>query len=93
MTHDGMKEQGMNENSGVKPLHYDQTGLRGKRLRVLVTEPTNDAGYDADLPPGITEVVTIDDEPNPNLTLRVHPPDDPSRVAYVRFDQLALAEQ
>jgi hypothetical protein len=60
----------MDANPHLKPLRYDQIGLRGKRLGVLVAEPTNDAGYDADLPAGVTEVVTLDDEPNPNLTSR-----------------------
>jgi hypothetical protein len=90
---DDTKDEDMDENRGIEPLRYDQTGLRGKRLRVLVAEPTNDAGYDADLPAGITQVITIDDEPNPNLTLRVHPPDDPARIAYVRYDQLALVQE
>ena len=48
--------------------------------------------WPADLPAGIETVVILDDEPNPHHTLRVHPPDDPTRVALVVFDQLALCE-
>lgn len=82
----------MTENHGLTPLRYDQTGLRGKLARVLVEEPTNEIDWPADLPAGIETVVLLDDEPNPHHTLRVHPPDDPARVALVVYDQLALAE-
>jgi hypothetical protein len=82
----------MTENSGLIPLRPDQTGLRGKRARVLVEEPTNEVDWPADLPVGIETVVIIDDQPNPFHTVRVHPPDDPSRIGVVVFDQLALCE-
>jgi hypothetical protein len=82
----------MSEDRGLVPLRYSQTGLRGKRARVLVEEPTDEIDWPADLPAGIKTVVILDDAPNPHHTLRVHPPDDPTRVALVVFDQLALCE-
>ncbi|MCP3812055.1 hypothetical protein NLX62_06930 [Mycobacteriaceae bacterium Msp059] len=72
------------------PLRYDQSGLRGKRAHVLVDEPTDEIDWPANLPVGIKTVVIVDDTPNPHHTLRVHPVDDPDRVALVVFDQLAL---
>lgn len=83
----------MTENQGLTPLHPYQTGLRGKIARVLVEEPTDEIDWPADLPAGIETVVIVDDTPNPHHTLRVHPPDDPSRIALVVFDQLALCEE
>jgi hypothetical protein len=82
----------MSENHGLTPLGYGQTGLRGKLARVLVEEPTDEIDWPADLPPGIETVVILDDGPNPHHTLRVHPPDDPTRIALVVFDQLALCD-
>jgi hypothetical protein len=82
----------MTERHRLTPLQYDQKGLRGKSARVLVEEPTDEIDWPADLPAGIETVVILDDEPNPHHTLRVHPPDDPTRVALVVFDQLALCE-
>ena len=81
------------ENSGLTPLRYGQKGLRGKLAQVLVEEPTDEIDWPADLPAGIEKVVILDDEPNPHHTLRVHPLDDPTRVALVVFDQLALCEE
>lgn len=82
----------MNEDQRLTPLSYGQKDLRGRLARVLVDEPTDEIDWPADLPAGITTVVILDDEPNPHHTLRVHPPDDPARVALVVFDQLALCE-
>jgi hypothetical protein len=82
----------MSDSQGFTPLRYDQAGLRGKLARVLVDEPTDEIDWPADLPAGIKTVVIVDDEPNPHHTLRVHPPDDPERIALVVFDQLALSE-
>ncbi|WP_327120508.1 hypothetical protein OHB12_16575 [Nocardia sp. NBC_01730] len=82
----------MSENQGLTPLRYDQTGLRGRLAWVLVEEPTDEIDWPADLPAGIDTVVIVDDEQNPHHTLRVHPPDDPMRIALVVFDQLALCE-
>ncbi len=82
----------MSDEEGLTPLRYDQTGLRGKLARVLVEEPTNEIDWPADLPAGIETVVIVDDGPNPFHTLRVHPPGDPTRIALVVFDQLALCE-
>jgi hypothetical protein len=74
------------------PLRYNQAGLRGRLARVLVEEPTDEIDWPADLPAGIETVVIVDDAPNPHHTLRVHPPGDPTRIALVVFDQLALCE-
>ena len=82
----------MNEHQRLTPLSYGQKDLRGRLARVLVDEPTDEIDWPADLPAGIKTVVILDDEPNPHHTLRVHPPDDPARVALVVFDQLALCE-
>lgn len=71
-------------------IRLDQTGLTGTTARLLTADPTDDAGWPADLPPGTTEVVVADDTPGPLLTLRVHPVGDSSKVSYVRFDQLAV---
>ncbi|MGX9791298.1 DUF7161 family protein [Mycobacterium sp. MMS18-G62] len=83
----------MSENRRLTPLRYGQKGLRGRLAQVLVEEPTDEIDWPADLPAGIDKVVILDDEPNPHHTLRVHPPDDPARVALVVFDQLALCEE
>jgi hypothetical protein len=82
----------MDEHQQLTPLSYGQKGLQGRLARVLVEEPTDEIDWPADLPAGIKTVVILDDEPNPHHTLRVHPPDDPARVALVVFDQLALCE-
>jgi hypothetical protein len=90
--------QGMAQNRGddrtFHRFRYDTTGLHGKRLRVLTDMPTNDAGWPQDqLPKGITEVIAIDNEPNVNLSVRVHPPQNPNCVAFVAFDQLAIYDE
>lgn len=72
---------------------YNATGLRGKRLRLLTAHPTDDAGADSDLPQGITDVIAIDDTPNVTLSVQVHPPDQPTRIVFVAFDQLALYDE
>lgn len=74
-------------------FRYDTAGLRGKRLRMLSDIPVNDAGVPQCLPDGITEVIAIDDEPNINLSVRVHAPEDPNCVAFVGFEQLALYDE
>jgi hypothetical protein len=70
-------------------LDYYVTGLRGKRLRVLAKIPT-DGMAPVDLPVGITDVIAVDDEPDVFSNIQVHPVGDPSTVANVRYDQLAL---
>jgi hypothetical protein len=35
-------------------------------------------------------VIAVDDRPSVVLSVRVHPPGDPDRIAVVAFDQLAL---
>jgi hypothetical protein len=82
----------MSENKPLTPLRYDQSGLRGRRARILVDEPTDEIDWPADLPAGIKTVVILDDTPNPHHTLLVHPIDDPARTALVVYDQLALCE-
>lgn len=71
-------------------VRIDQTGLAGSVGRLLTSDPTDDAGWPADFPPGTTEVTIVDDAPGPLLTLRVHPAGTPSNVVFVRFDQLAV---
>jgi len=73
-------------------IGYAQSGLSGKRARVLVDQPTDEVDFPADLPPGTTSVIIIDDAPNPHHTLRVYAPKDPSKIALVVYDQLALDE-
>jgi hypothetical protein len=69
---------------------YEATGLSGLRMRLLTDIPTNDAGVPQDLPVGITEVISDDDVVGPNLSVRVHPVGEPTQIAYVAFDQLAI---
>ncbi|MFC8081127.1 hypothetical protein ACFUN8_36975 [Streptomyces sp. NPDC057307] len=71
-------------------IRPDQVGLAGTVARLLTAEPTDDAGWPADLPPETAEVVIVDDTPGPLLTVRVHPVGDSSAVSFVRFDQLAV---
>lgn len=85
-----MVADGHDETPRWQVIRLDQTGLTGTTARLLTADPTDDAGWPADLPPGTTEVVIADDTPGPLLTLRVHPVGDPSKVSYVRFDQLAV---
>ncbi|WP_168175972.1 GAD-like domain-containing protein [Mycobacterium sp. ST-F2] len=75
-----------------RPVRLDQTGLSGVTARLLTNDPTDDAGWPADLPSGTTEVVIVDDTPGPLLTVRVHPVGSPSAGVYVRFDQLAVRD-
>jgi hypothetical protein len=79
-------------SEGRTPLRYAQTGLRGKLACVLVDETTDEIDWPSGLPTGTTTVVILDDEPNPHHTLRVHPAHDPTRIALVVYDQLALCE-
>lgn len=77
--------------SGWHEFGVETTGLKGRRLRVLTDLPTDDAGDPQDqLPAGITDVISVRDTVTPNLTVRVHPVDDPTTIAYIRYDQLAL---
>ncbi len=85
-----MVADGPSETTRWQVIRVDQTGLSGTTARLLTSDPTDDAGWPADLPPGTTEVVLADDTPGPLLTLRVHPVGDSSKVAFVRFDQLAV---
>ena len=78
------------EAEGFHRFSYEATGLSGRRMHLLTDIPTNDAGFPQDLPEGITEVISADDVVGPNLSVRVHPVDDPTQIAYVAFDQLAI---
>jgi hypothetical protein len=72
-------------------FHSEVTGLKGKLLRIVTDLPTDDAAVPQDqLPHGITDVIADDDEVSVNLTVRVYPVGDPSTIAYIRYDQLAL---
>lgn len=73
-------------------MTFGQSGLSGKLARPLVAEPTDEIDWPADLAPGTTTVVIVDDTPSPHHTLRVHPPEDPRRVVLVVYDQLALLD-
>lgn len=74
-------------------FRFDAEGLAGRRMRVVAEYPEDDSGRDSDLPPGTRDVIAVDDTPSVFLEMRVHPMDDPERVAFVRFDQLALYEE
>ena len=86
--------QGQTQQSGESGtfhrFSYEATGLSGRRMRLLTDIPTNDAGVPQDLPLGITDVISSDEVVGPNLSLRVHPVGEPSQIAYVAFDQLAI---
>jgi hypothetical protein len=86
------KVRTLDELRALKPLGCAQTGLRGKLAHVLVDEPTDEIDWPADLPAGTKSVVILDDTPNVHHTLRVHPPDDPTRIALVVYDQLSVDE-
>lgn len=77
----------------LEQVSYAQTGLSGKVAQVLVDEPTDETDWPADLPPGTKSVVILDDTPNPHQTLRVHPVGDPSQIALVVYDQLAVVQE
>jgi hypothetical protein len=83
----------MARSQTLAQVEYAQTGLSGKVARVLVDEPTDEIDWPADLPPGTKSVIILDDTPNPHQTLRVHPIDDPSRIALVVYDQLAVVHE
>lgn len=76
------------------PMHrqfrYDATGLAGKRVRLSAEMRRNDAGDPHDLPTDITDVVAVDDTPSVFFGVWWHPPDDPTRVAIVAFNQPVL---
>ncbi|WP_431241039.1 DUF7161 family protein (plasmid) [Mycolicibacterium aichiense] len=74
----------------LRPLRYDQAGLRGRIARVLVDQPTDEIDWFVDLPAGTATVVIVDDTPNAHHTLRVHPVGDPDRVVLVAYDRLGL---
>lgn len=78
------------DESRLFPVTFNQTGLAGKRAMVVVSEATDEVDNPADLPEGTRDVIILDDTPNPHHTLRVHPVGDPSYVALVVHDQLAL---
>lgn len=82
--------QGSDETGRFHRFSYEETGLSGRRMRLLTNKPTNDAGTPQNLPRGITEVISADDVVGPNLSVRVYPADDPTQIAYVAFDQLAI---
>ncbi|WP_435831333.1 DUF7161 family protein [Micromonospora arborensis] len=74
-----------------RPVRATDTGLIGRAARLLTSEPTDDAGWPADLPAGVTEVVIVEDTPSPTATLKVQTSGDAApRNARVRFDQLAV---
>lgn len=88
--HAAAQMQPASEAQEFHRFSYEATGLSGRRMHLLTDIPTNDAGVPQDLPVGITEVISADDVVGPNLSVRVHPIDDPTQIAYVAFDQLAI---
>ncbi|MGH3723706.1 MAG: DUF7161 family protein [Mycobacterium sp.] len=82
-------EGGIDQPDDWAPVGVDQTGLKGRTAKLLVSQPTDDAGWPAELPPGTNEVIVFDDEPTPLLTVRVFVP-GMDRFTFVRFDQLAV---
>ncbi|MFW0783560.1 hypothetical protein AAFP35_03490 [Gordonia sp. CPCC 206044] len=72
------------------PICYDQTDLAGRIAVALVDDLTDDTGWEVDLPTGTGRVVILDDTPNPHLTLRVHPVNEPSRVVLVDHSELGF---
>lgn len=79
------------ENSDWIPVRADQRDLAGLTGKLLVADPTDDAGRPADLPPGTRCVSIIDDEPTPMLTVRVWVP-SMEEPQFVRHGQLACLE-
>ncbi|WP_455644438.1 DUF7161 family protein [Micromonospora carbonacea] len=76
-----------------RPVRATDTGLNGRAARLLTSEPTDDAGWPADLPVGTTEVVIVEDTPSPTATLKVRASGDAApRNVRVRFDQLAVRD-
>ncbi|MGC4868559.1 DUF7161 family protein [Micromonospora sp. DT53] len=74
-------------------MRATDTGLNGRAARLLTSEPTDDAGWPADLPAGTTDVVIVEDTPGPTVTLRVQTTGDAApKSARVRFDQLAVRD-
>ncbi|MBA0047867.1 hypothetical protein [Mycobacteroides sp. LB1] len=82
-------EGGVDQPDDWEPVRVDQTGLKGRTAKLLVSEPTDDAGWPAELPPDTTEVIVFDNEPTPLLTVRVFVP-GMDGFTFVRFDQLAV---
>ena len=77
----------------VRHFRYDATGLRGKRMRLIVDDPTSDAGWTQETLLGVTDVICLDDTPDVMHDLRVHPVGRPDIVARVEFRQLALCPE
>ncbi|MEU7613958.1 hypothetical protein [Micromonospora sp. NPDC049204] len=74
-----------------RAVRATDTGLNGRAARLLTSEPTDDAGWPADLPAGVTEVVIVEDTPSPTATLKVQTSGDATpKIARIRFDQLAV---
>ncbi|MFG2049351.1 hypothetical protein ACGFIW_18205 [Micromonospora sp. NPDC048935] len=72
-------------------MRATETGLSGRAARLLTSEPTDDAGWPADLPAGVPDVVIVEDTPSPTATLKVRTSGNAApKTARVRFDQLAV---
>ncbi|MEU8088196.1 hypothetical protein AB0B57_31860 [Micromonospora sp. NPDC049101] len=72
-------------------MRATETGLSGRPARLLTSEPTDDAGWPADLPADVPDVVIVEDTPGPTATLKVRTSGNAApRTARVRFDQLAV---
>lgn len=76
-----------------RPVRATDTGLKGRAARLLTSDPTDDAGWPADLPAGVTDVVIVEDTPSPTATLTVQTSGDAAPTSTrVRFDQLAVRD-
>ncbi|MFG1654418.1 hypothetical protein ACGFIE_31255 [Micromonospora sp. NPDC049275] len=77
-----------------RPVRASETGLNGRAARLLTSDPTDDAGWPADLPAGTTEVVIVEETVSPTATLKVRTNGDAApKTARVRFDQLAVRDE
>ncbi|EFV14847.1 DUF7161 family protein [Segniliparus rugosus] len=79
-----------NDSESWEPLSFDSEGLRGRLAKILVDDPVNSGLNPADLPPGTTEVVIVDDTPDVTADLAVHPVGQPDKIAIVHYNALAV---
>jgi hypothetical protein len=80
-----MEQSQRGQESQVRPFPYDDTDLRGKRMRL-----TYDAGNPQEALLGASDVICIDDTPNTLRDVRVHPVGLPDVVFRVDASQLGI---
>jgi hypothetical protein len=71
-------------------IRFDQTGLRGRRARIRVDRATDHLGREVNLPADVKDIMIVNDEVSPFMTVLVCPVNDPTRRAYIAYDQLEL---